>query len=155
MTPLLYYPAFVIDGGRGALSNDVLGASPNHPYWILMTESLTSYSWNYPFPYITISYASGQWFETAIWSKYYKAKGGDEADDGVRVLSDPRMGEHTLVFWFHTRGGTWDNWDNRLFAWIGSNLLPFFVIVSGGIVGIVLAGMALIRVSSRILAKKN
>jgi mannosyltransferase OCH1-like enzyme len=66
-TPLTHLPAFTTDGGRGALSNNILGSVPEHPFWVLITESLRSYDWNYVFPYITISYASGQWFETAIW----------------------------------------------------------------------------------------
>jgi hypothetical protein len=66
-TALTHLPAFTTDGGRGALSNNILGSVPEHPFWVLITESLMKYDWNYVFPYITISYASGQWFETAVW----------------------------------------------------------------------------------------
>ena len=65
--PLTHLPAFTTDGGRGALSHNVLGSVPEHAFWVLITESLRKYDWNYVFPYITISYASGQWFETAVW----------------------------------------------------------------------------------------
>lgn len=63
---LLYYPVWVTDGGHGALSNNILGAQPNHPFWVSATNTIISYAWNYPLPYITVSYATGQWFETVI-----------------------------------------------------------------------------------------
>ena len=72
LTPLLYYPVFVTDGGHGALSNNILGARPGHPFWKMMIGSLERYNWNYGLPYVIISYASGQWFETAIWEQYHR-----------------------------------------------------------------------------------
>ena len=122
LEPLRYYPAWVVDGAQGALSNNILGAEPNHPYWVLMTDSIISYAWSYPLPYITISYATGQWFETAIWEKYHQQKPKD-APVLTRVITDERPGAAPAVFFSHSRGGTWDNWDNRLFTWIGENLL--------------------------------
>jgi mannosyltransferase OCH1-like enzyme len=71
LSPVLYYPVWITDGGRGALSNNVLAARPNHPFWNLLTQSLMPYNWNWFFPYVTISYASGQWFVTSVWEEYH------------------------------------------------------------------------------------
>ncbi|KAK3485742.1 uncharacterized protein B0T23DRAFT_388779 [Neurospora hispaniola] len=37
---LLYYPAWVIDRGHG-----ITGARPNHPDWVMLTESMVTYAW--------------------------------------------------------------------------------------------------------------
>ena len=105
---------------------------------MLLTASVVPSSWNYPFPYMTISYATGQWFETAVWEEYHRqlaqkpippnvngtqirAAGGR---DGVlhRVMMDMRPGAAPWVFFTQGRGGTWDNWDNHFFAWIGQHV---------------------------------
>lgn len=85
-----------------------------------MTDSLISYAWNYPFPYITISYATGQWFETVVWEKYH-AQLPKDAPPLTRVMMDMRPGAAPWVFFTQERGGTWDNWDNHVFGYIGNN----------------------------------
>lgn len=122
LDPLLYYPVWVTDGGHGALSNNILGAAPNHPFWKLTTESMMRYAWNYPFPYITISYATGQWFLTDMWQRYHAGLAGGEPEL-TRVMMDMRPGAAPWVFFMHTQGGSWDNWDNHVFQWVGSHLI--------------------------------
>jgi len=121
LEPLRGYPAWTTDGGHGALSNNILGVEPNHLYWIAMTDSIISHAWNYPLPYLTISYATGQWFLTKTWEEYHKNLPLSE-QVLTRVLMDGREGAPRWVFFNHTRGGTWDNWDNRMFPWIGDHL---------------------------------
>lgn len=139
LEPLLYLPAFTTDGGRGALSNNILGGSPGHRFWVTMTDSLRAYDWNWGFPYVTISYASGQWFETAVWERYHlglerKVKFGEkvgEEEKIYRIWMDDRSvseggkggGKEGWKFFTQERGGTWINWDNRLFLWVGDHLM--------------------------------
>jgi hypothetical protein len=149
LTPLLYYPTWVTDGARGALSNNIIASTPQHPFWILLTDSLIPYNWNYFFPYVTISYASGQWFETAIWETYHamiqkprwrggarpgqgqaggaKAEEQEQEEDELkplhRIIIDDRPGTEPWIFFTHRRGGTWTNWDNAFFLWIGDHLI--------------------------------
>lgn len=134
LTPLLYYPTFVTDGGHGALSNNILGASPAHPFWDLLTSSIIPHSWNFMFPYVTISYATGQWFETEVWEKYHRQEPLPQSSNGNntratastgqlhRIMMDMRPGAAPWVFFTQARGGTWDNWDNHLFGWIGRHV---------------------------------
>ena len=89
---------------------------------MLLTESMQEYAWTYPLPYLTISYATGQWFETAIWEEYHANKGPD-APDLTRILMSTSPGSPPLVFFTEGRGGSWDNWDNRMFSWIGDNIM--------------------------------
>jgi mannosyltransferase OCH1-like enzyme len=121
LTPLLYYPAWITDGGRGALSNNILGSQPNHPFWILLTDSLNTYDYNYIFPYVTISYASGQWLETAIWQEYHSSAAPQ--NQLYRVIMDDRPGADSWIFFTQARGGTWQNWDNAMFLWAGDHLI--------------------------------
>ncbi|EAQ86333.1 hypothetical protein CHGG_07586 [Chaetomium globosum CBS 148.51] len=136
LTPLLYYPAWVTDGGRGALSNNILGARPNHPFWHRMTLSLLTYDWKWPLPYVTIMYASGQWFLTAMWEEYHallpKPVDGQKSEHRLyRIMMDMAPGADPWVFFSHQEdgGGTWNNWDNTLFAGIGDHLLLFFTVL--------------------------
>lgn len=155
LEPLLYYPVFLTDGGHGALSNNILGARPGHPFWKQATESLLSYDWNYILPYITIMYGSGQWFLTAMWELYHRGLSGNaqaavaaaalappgrdaggRADvDGAlyRIMMDQRPGADRWIFFNAGRGGTWRNWDNRIFNWAGEHL----VLVFGGAAALV------------------
>ncbi|KAK0617777.1 hypothetical protein B0T17DRAFT_495739 [Bombardia bombarda] len=128
LTPLLSLSAFLTDGGHGALSNNLIAARPNHPFWTLVTESLIPWGYKYPFPYFTISYSSGQWFVTALWERYHRQLERlavtPEEDKIYRIMMDMRDGADRWVFFTQGRGGTWDNWDNHLFSYIGNVLVP-------------------------------
>ncbi|KAK3308507.1 nucleotide-diphospho-sugar transferase [Chaetomium strumarium] len=150
LTPLLYYPVFVTDGGQGALSNNILGSRPHHPFWNRLTLSLIPYDWKWPLPYVTIMYASGQWFETAIWEEYHSLlpkpeKNPEHEHRLYRIMMDGRPGAAPWVFFSHSGGGTWNNWDNRLFGAIGNHLFLFFAILLGGIGLLGWVGLRLFR----------
>jgi mannosyltransferase OCH1-like enzyme len=154
LTPLLYYPAWVTDGGRGALSNNILGARPNHPFWHRLTLSLLPYNWNWPLPFVTIMYSSGQWFLTAMWQEYHALLPKPDTDAQpqhehrlYRVMMDMAPDADPWVFFSHQDGGggTWNNWDNTLFAGIGDHLLLFFVVLFAGIGLVVWLGLRCVR----------
>lgn len=138
LTPLIYYPLWVTDGGRGALSNNILASRPHHPYWTRITSSLMRWDINWIFPYVTISYASGQWFETAIWEQYHlllpRPEDNPELEHRLyRLMMDDREGADPWVFFTQARGGTWVNWDNRLFLLIGDHLFVVLLLVGGSV----------------------
>lgn len=142
LEPLRYFAVWLTDGGKGTLSNNILGAEPHHPFWDYLTDHIIDYAWSYPLPYLTVSYATGQWFVTAMWQAYHRIK--PQADQAlVRVMMDEDPTAAPWVFFTHTRGGTWDNWDNRLFGWLGNTLLPWVtahLFALGSIAVIVTAG---------------
>ncbi|KAK3899852.1 nucleotide-diphospho-sugar transferase [Staphylotrichum tortipilum] len=152
LTPLLHYPAWVTDGGRGALSNNILGARPNHPFWHRMTLSLLPYNWNWPLPFVTIMYSSGQWFLTAIWEEYHALLPRPEANLEhehrlYRIMMDGTPGADPWTFFSYLEGGggTWDNWDNALFSGIGEHIFLFFTILFAGFGLIVWLGLRCVR----------
>jgi mannosyltransferase OCH1-like enzyme len=152
LTPLLSYPVWVTDGGRGALSNNILGARPNHPFWHRLTLSLLRYNWNWPLPYVTIMYSSGQWFLTAMWEEYHALLPKPEANPQhehrlYHIMMDEAPGADPWVFFYHQDGGggTWNNWDNRLMMGIGDHLFLFFAVLIGGVALIGWLGLRCIR----------
>lgn len=60
LKPLLYLPSWVMGRGHG-----ITGARPDHPYWIMMTESLI------PRGHRSITHSGGPEFESSIWKKYH------------------------------------------------------------------------------------
>ncbi|KAL2269008.1 hypothetical protein VTJ83DRAFT_3854 [Remersonia thermophila] len=149
LAPLLYYPVWLTDGGRGALSNNILAARPHHPFWQHLTLALLRYDWRWPLPYARIMYASGQWFVTAAWEEYHallpppppppaSGEGHEEKHEHehrlYRVMMDGRPGADEWTFFSDQPGGggTWNNWDNRLFDAIGEHLVLFLLVLAGG-----------------------
>ncbi|KAI0445712.1 nucleotide-diphospho-sugar transferase [Xylaria telfairii] len=148
LEPITYLPAFTTDGGHGALSNNIIGGQPGHPFFNLLTESLIPYNWNWFLPYIIVSYTSGQWFVTAIWEKYHQLLSVDGSVKGFdgngwgplhHILMDMRPGQpDPYIFWTQEHGGSWDQWDNAWFGWIGSHINLVIEYVVGAIVVTVL-----------------
>ena len=117
-----------------------------------MTMSLLPYNWNWPLPYVTIMYSSGQWFLTAIWQEYHALLPKPDANLQhehrlYRIMMDmaPGADEWTFFSWLDGGGGTWNNWDNTLFGGIGDHLLLFFIILFGAIALIVWLGLRFVR----------
>lgn len=46
---------------------------------------------------------------------------------------DDREGAAEWVYWTKERGGTWVNWDNYFFLWIGEHLVSLGLAVVGGV----------------------
>lgn len=91
----------------------------------MIINALPAYNSDFLFPYVTISYASGQWFVTDNWQKYHALL--PKADENAlrenrlyRLVFDHR---DTTSFSFFTqgRGETWKNWDNVMFLWLGDH----------------------------------
>lgn len=144
LTPLLYYPTWTCDPGRGALSNNIIGAQAHHPFWEKLTAELARYDYDWGFPYVTVSWASGQWFVTAVWEEWHRllpaGKGGL-----VRLMMDDREGADEWVFFTQERGGTWVEWDHMMFLWIGDHLRLVLVVVVGGVGGVLWMGVKRLR----------
>ncbi|KAL2131043.1 hypothetical protein VTI74DRAFT_5606 [Chaetomium olivicolor] len=152
LSPLLRYDVWVTDGDRGALSNNILGARPHHPFYHHLTLALLRYNWNWPLPFVRIMYASGQWFLTAVWEEYHallpetQELGSNHHLYGLqRILMDGRPGAAEWTFFTHEGGGTWNNWDNQLFWAIGQHLGVFFTVLFVGAAVLGFVGMRCYR----------
>jgi inositol phosphorylceramide mannosyltransferase catalytic subunit len=60
-------------------------------------------------------------------------------------MMDDRPGTEPWIFFSQERGGSWKNWDNVLFLWIGDHLVLLALCVCG-LIGLVWwAGMRCLR----------
>jgi hypothetical protein len=101
---------------------------------------------------VTVSYASGQWFETAIWEQYHALLPDAEKTPGqenrlYRLMMDDRLEiADKWVFFTQARGGTWVNWDNRMFLWIGDHVA---LVIIGVLSLVALATWCCVRMARR------
>ncbi|KAA8631819.1 hypothetical protein SMACR_05159 [Sordaria macrospora] len=91
LDPLISYPLWITDGGRGALSNNILAARPGHPFWGRVVaeliegrgavpqgrgETVTGFwkrwwcAWGV-LRYVEVSWGVGQWFLGGVWDEYH------------------------------------------------------------------------------------
>ncbi|KAH9898990.1 putative mannosyl phosphorylinositol ceramide synthase CSH1 [Xylariomycetidae sp. FL2044] len=132
LEPLRYYPAFTTDGGVGALSNNILGGQPDHPFFHLLTNKLAAYNWPWYFPQMVVGYTSGQWYLSDMWVQYHNlldtATGVVRGFDGTgwkplhHILMDMREGADPWVFWTQVEGNSWGTWDSAWFGWVGYHI---------------------------------
>ncbi|MCJ1227071.1 hypothetical protein MMC12_003726 [Toensbergia leucococca] len=87
LDPLLSYPAWLHRTIPTGISNDAMGATPQHPFFLRVIDSLQSYNKNWQLPYVTVMYSTGPLFLSVIW-KEYMASGDNLGDDigGGRVI---------------------------------------------------------------------
>ncbi|KAK1779914.1 hypothetical protein QBC45DRAFT_325122 [Copromyces sp. CBS 386.78] len=96
LDPLIGYPLWIADGGRGALSNNILGARARHPFWGRVVaeliagrgavptahgawwiEKVTTGFWKRwwcawgVLRYVEVSWGVGQWFLGGVWDEYH------------------------------------------------------------------------------------
>lgn len=115
-----------------------------------MTDSLVSWAGDFGLPYFTISYATGQWYETEMWQIYHARK-PRRSPDLLRVMMDASPEGAPWTIFTAGRGGTWDNWDNHILGWIGNHLgeASLYALASIGVL------VAFVLVASRMSRRRN
>jgi inositol phosphorylceramide mannosyltransferase catalytic subunit len=71
-----------------------------------------------------------------------------EENKVYRVMMGMDEGAARWVFFTQGRGGTWDNWDNRFFSFVGNDLVPWVgghVVFLSVVVGVVAVGVLWLR----------
>lgn len=105
LDPLLTVSSFVRKTVPTGISNDVMGAVPNHPFFLKVIDNLQKYQKNWLVPYITIMYSTGPLFLSVMW-KQYKRWGVPEAGK-VRILLPKDYKTHTYSFFAISPGSSW------------------------------------------------
>ncbi|VUC34041.1 unnamed protein product [Clonostachys rosea] len=119
---LLYYPVFLTDGGSCSLSNNILGATPNHPFWVMFTDNLAYYCHDYFFPYVSISLGGGQWYETLMWEMYHDLKPADDPPLTRLMIDNHPVYDASAIF-TTGRGASWHSWDSQWYSWMWAHCL--------------------------------
>ncbi|EPS41188.1 hypothetical protein H072_4917 [Dactylellina haptotyla CBS 200.50] len=135
LDPLLAYPAWARKTDPTGISNDVMGATPEHPFFIRVTEVLQSYDKHWVMPYITIMASTGPLFLSIIWKKWTGLELQESAR--VRILMGDEQQHKPWSFFMVYKGSSWHTKDAQTIFWMQHHV-PHLVIggfILAGIIG--------------------
>lgn len=112
LDPLLTVPALVRKTIPTGISNDVMGAVPNHPFFLKAVSMLERYHRNWLVPYITIMFSTGPLFLSVVWKQYIRW--GNPPSGIVRILMTDDYKGHENSFFNITKGSSWHNDDAQI-----------------------------------------
>jgi len=125
LEPLLSYPAWVRKTMPTGISNDAMGAVPQHPFFMRVIEELQNYNRNWILPYITVMGSTGPLFLSVMW-RHWISEGlnvGDGPDGGrIRILFPDEYNSHSWSFFTHHLGNSWHGKDVQLIFWVSHPL---------------------------------
>jgi len=121
LDPLLSYPAWVRRTVPTGISNDAMGAVPQHPFFLRVIESLSGYKRNWGMPYITVMYSTGPLFLSVIWKEYLR--GSRPAAEHVRILMPDEYKGFKWSFFNISKGSSWHGKDAQTIFWMGKHWL--------------------------------
>ncbi|RFU35867.1 hypothetical protein B7463_g508, partial [Scytalidium lignicola] len=135
LDPLLSYPAWVRRTVPTGISNDAMGAVPQHPFFLRVIESLQYYNRNWGMPYITIMYSTGPLFLSVVWKEYMREE--RPLEEHVRVLMPDEYRNHPWSFFNISKGSSWHGKDAQTIFWMGKHWLLLTVtgFAVAGVVG--------------------
>ena len=138
LDPLLSFNAWLRRTIPTGISNDAMGAVPQHPFFIRVTEHLRNYNRSWFLPYITIMGSTGPLFLSVMWKKYMQNHMSEGPDwvGRVRVLMPGEYSKHPWSFFNIYKGDSWHQGDARLIFWMGAHWM--LVTAAGfGLAGVV------------------
>ncbi|KAH0543385.1 hypothetical protein FGG08_002341 [Glutinoglossum americanum] len=137
LDPLLSYHAWVRRTVPTGISNDAMGAVPQHPFFLRVIEMLKPYNRKWLLPYITVMYSTGPLFLSVIWKEYMRTN--PDEDGRVRILMPNEYSRHEWSFFTFHKGNSWHGKDAQLIFWMGRHWLFLTVLgfAASGLVGLV------------------
>jgi mannosyltransferase OCH1-like enzyme len=121
LEPLLSYPAWVRKTVPTGISNDAMGAVPQHPFFMRVIDELQNYDRSWLLPYITVMGSTGPLFLSVVWRRY-SSEGlnvGDGEDGGrVRIIFPDEYQGNSWSFFTHHVGNSWHRADVKLIFWV-------------------------------------
>lgn len=139
LDPLLSYDAWLRRTIPTGISNDAMGAVPQHPFFLRVIKSLEGANRSWVLPYITIMASTGPLFLSVMWKKWIDEHAHLDQDKWtgrVRVLMPDEYTKHPWSFFNTYKGDSWHGKDARFIFWMGKNWL--LLVVVGTIVGLTL-----------------
>lgn len=142
LDPLLSYKAWLRRTIPTGISNDAMGAVPQHPFFLDVIAKLQGYDHSWILPYITIMASTGPLFLSVLW-KHWMTDHADEGPDWagrVRVLMPDEYSKHAWSFFKENKGDSWHGGDARFIFWMGHHWLLVTALgfmIGGSVLGIV------------------
>jgi mannosyltransferase OCH1-like enzyme len=130
LDPLLSFPAWVHLTDPTGISNDGMGATPRHPFFLYVIDQLQAYNRQWGLPYITIMSSTGPLFLSIVWKRYMQLHQKEEVDwnGRVRVLTPEECcQQETSFFDQHYGGSSWHGDDAKFITWMGQHWLSVTV----------------------------
>jgi inositol phosphorylceramide mannosyltransferase catalytic subunit len=150
LDPLLSYTAWVHLTEPTGISNDAMGAVPQHPFFLRVIENLQSYNRNWLFPYVTVMYSTGPLFLSVIWKEWMAENAGKPTDwnGRVRVLMVDEYSKRPWAFFDSYGGSSWHRNDARLILWMAEH---WIMLTTVGFMAACVVGVCLSLVFRRTL----
>lgn len=138
LDPLLSYSAWLRRTIPTGISNDAMGASPQHPFFLRVIEHLQNYNRSWFLPYITIMGSTGPLFLSVMWKKYMNHHRNEAPDwvGRVRVLMPDEYSKHSWSFFNIFKGNSWHQGDAKLIFWMGQHWM-FLTAAGFGLAGMI------------------
>lgn len=95
------------------VSNDVMFAIPEHPFFDFLIHQLANYNVNWLFKYPTVMFTTGPGFLSYMLYLYSFTSQGSSNDDHDHIALLDNFA-YTEVNFFHVEGSSWHGWDARL-----------------------------------------
>lgn len=155
LDPLLSYTAWVRRTIPTGISNDIMGAIPQHPFFNRVIDSLPGANRKWVLPYITIMASTGPLFLSVIWKSWMNENSSQNQSDWVgrvRVLMPDEYNKHAWSFFQTYEGSSWHGKDAQFIFWMGRNWL---LLTAAGFMCAALVGLGMWWVYGRILLLGN
>ena len=125
LDPLLQFPAWLHVTNPTGISNDGMGATPRHPFFLFVIDQLQPYNRHWILPYVTVMSTTGPLFLSIIWKRYMQLhlKEGADWNGRVRVLTPDDYFQRDTAFFDMYGGSSWHDDDAKLILWIGKHWL--------------------------------
>lgn len=134
LDPLLQFPAWLRRAKPTGISNDVMGAVPNHPFFLRAVQSLQYYDRTWFLPYITVMGSTGPLFLSIIWRHYNTQTPSPTGLGRIRIMFPDEYMFTPWSFFIHNPGSSWHQGDARLIMWLRDNW--FLITLSSTSVGL-------------------
>ena len=123
LDPLLSYTAWLHRTMPTGISNDAMGAVPQHPFFVRVIKELQNYNRGWILPYVTIMGSTGPLFLSVVWKRYMTEhlNEGPEWAGRVRVLMPDEYTNHIWSFFTKYKGDSWHGGDAQFIFWVGSH----------------------------------
>ena len=151
LDPLLSYPAWVHVTKPTGISNDAMGAIPQHPFFLHVINSLQGYDRHWLLPYITVMYSTGPLFLSVLWKEWMVTHARESTNwrGRVRVLMPEDYSAHAWSFFNRYEGSSWHGNDAHFIVWMAAH---WIVLTTAGIIAAGVVGMYLWWICGRILS---
>lgn len=134
LDPLRQYDGWMRKTSPTGVSNDVMGATPGHPFFKKVIDRLQYYDRNWIIPYVTIMYSTGPLMLSVVMKHYYRDI--EFKEFGLKILMRPEYTNNAEPFFKIHKGNSWHSDDAGFIFWL-QRYWPLVTIAGFAIFGLI------------------